>query len=306
MEETEKHRRKWNRKKTGRVSFFLLMAVLMIKPIVFAQAGIREKGLSGFLFTEAKPGGGAKKLHWSLGDTVVRNIDGERYRFRCIDENYADEMEYHRQAALFLCDTVIPAGFGSGYEFETPGDKEHDYVFYPGPIVNFGTSGEYKYSAVRSWLQAAGAGMDDLEPVNTGVFRAYTGSTPETMYGGFDSGTLTGSYIGSQKMTDGLFILSVDEAFQYREWLWRFEGASRENPDSQYGPFCKGYWLRNPVGDRENTAADLVYIVDLVKGNIHPAPIAPVRADGENGEEDAELQVTGTTGVRPAFALPQY
>lgn len=254
-----------------------------------------------------------KKMRWSLGDTVVREVDGEAYRFRCIDENYSDEMEHHRQVALFLCDTVIPANYGSRYKFETPDDREHGYVYEPGPIVNFGASCDYKYSAVRRWLKSAEPGMDDAEPVNIGVSRAYTGSTPEGKYSSF-SGGLAGSYIGSQKMTDQLFILSVDEAFKYRDWLWRFDGAKEENPESQYGPFSKGYWLRSPAGDCGKLDTGLVYIVDLVNGNIHPAPTVPAKQDTKNNTnltrdrkdaEDIEVQVTGTTGVRPAFVLPQ-
>lgn len=243
-----------------------------------------------------------RKKHWNPGDTVIREIDGEPFCFRCIDGDYQDEFGYHRGAALFLCDTVIPANHGSRYEFETSGDSSHGYVFYPGPIVNFGSSGEYKYSSVRSWLNASGDGTIGEEPINTGVFRAYSGCTPDKLFRHFSNGTLRGDYIGSQKMTDRIFILSVDEAFRYREWLWRFEGAQEENPESQYGAFCKGYWLRNPAGDRENYDTDFVYIVDLINGNIHPSPIAPV---GVEDTEDAELQVTGTIGVRPAFVLPQ-
>lgn len=260
-----------------------------------------------------RTGASEAKMRWSLGDTVVREIDGETYRFRCIDENYSDEMEYHRQAALFLCDTVVPANYGSRYEFETPDDKEHGYVYVPGPIVNFGTSCDYKYSAVRRWLKSAEQSMDGAEPVNIGVSRAYTGSTTEGVYSSF-SGGLAGSYIGSQKMTDQLFILSVDEAFKYREWLWRFDGAKEENPESQYGPFSKGYWLRSPAGDCGNLDTGLVYIVDLVNGNIHPAPVVPAKQSTKNitnlsgdrkDAEDLEVQLTGTTGVRPAFVLPQ-
>ncbi len=254
-----------------------------------------------------------KKMRWSLDDTVECEIGGETYRFRCIDENYSDEMEHHRQAALFLCDTVIPADFGSRYEFETPDDREHGYVYEPGPVVNFGESCDYKYSAVRKWLKSAEFGVNDAESVNIGVFRAYTGSTPKAGYERLMEG-LTGSYIGSQRMADRLFILSVDEAFKYRDRLWRFEGSDKDNPESQYGPFCKGYWLRSPVGDREDVDTGLVYIVDLVNGNIHPAPIKPMEQNDENSvgdtknkmdAEDVEVQVTGTTGVRPAFVLPQ-
>ena len=115
-------------------------------------------------------------------------------------------------------------------------------------------------------------------------------------------------------MTDQLFILSVDEAFKYREWLWRFDGAKEENPESQYGPFSKGYWLRSPAGDCGNLDTGLVYIVDLVNGNIHPAPVVPAKQSTKNiinlsgdrkDAEDLEVQLTGTTGVRPAFVLPQ-
>ena len=59
--------------------------------------------------------------HWNIGDTVTRKIDGKSYRFRCIDQNYADHMGGHKSGALFLCDEVIPANTGSRYEFETPG-----------------------------------------------------------------------------------------------------------------------------------------------------------------------------------------
>lgn len=62
--------------------------------------------------------------HWNIGDTVTRNIGGKSYRFRCIDQNYADHMDHHKSGALFLCDEVIPANIGSRYEFETPGGPQ--------------------------------------------------------------------------------------------------------------------------------------------------------------------------------------
>ena len=105
--------------------------------------------------------------HWNIGDTVTRKIDGKSYRFRCIDQNYADHMGGHKSGALFLCDEVIPANTGSRYEFETPGDRDHGYVYKPGPIVCFGNSADYKYSAVRGWLsrfaeEFADAGNGDI------------------------------------------------------------------------------------------------------------------------------------------------
>ena len=242
----------------------------------------------------------AARGHWSVGDTVTREIHGESYRFRCIDDNYSDEMEHHRPGALFLCDVVIPANTGSRYEFRTSGNGAHDYEFCPGPIVNFGGGSDYKMSSVRAWLHEAEAGFSDAEPVNVGVMYAYEGSTARGSYEKFGHSTLRGSFIGSQKLADRLFILSVDEACKYREYLWKFEGAAQNNPQSQYGAFSKGYWLRNPAVDRENSETGLVYAVDLVLGNIRPVRSAP-----ENIADDAELTVTGTIGVRPAFVLPQ-
>lgn len=231
----------------------------------------------------------------------MREMDGEYYRFRCIDQNYSDKMDTHRQTALFFCDTVIPANHGSEYVFEETADGTHQYVFYPGPIVNFGSSNDYKYSNIRQWLKVQGDDFAGAEPVSAGVFHAYTGSTQEGMYSQLHASALGGSYIGSQKMTDRLFVLSVDEALKYRDWLWRFEGAAEENPETQYGAFSKGYWLRNPMGSATEHDTGFVYTVDLVRGTIAPSPVEPER----DGETDAELQVTGSIGVRPAFAMPQ-
>lgn len=243
--------------------------------------------------------------HWEIGDTVLAEIQGVSYRFRCIDQNYADQEENHRQGALFLCDTVIPADTGSKYEFEELSDGSHGYVFYPGRIVDFGDSNEYKYSRVRQWLTEAvdGDGLfSDALDIHTGVSRAYTGCTLEGMYGQLDESGLTPSAIGSQQMTDRLFVLSVEEAVKYRDWLWRFEGASEENPYTQIGAYCKGYWLRSPAGSGSGYDTGQVYVVDLVQGNLHPAAVCP-----QTGQEvmEAELRKTGIYGVRPAFVLPQ-
>lgn len=236
--------------------------------------------------------------HWSIGDTVTKNIDGKSYRFRCIDQNYADHMDYHRNGALFLCDEVIPANTGSHYEFETPGDRDHGYVYQPGPIVAFGKSADYKYSAVRAWLSRFAAEFADAEMVNTGVERGYLGETQAECWEQFPEGELTPQYLGSQKLEDRLFILSVDEAYRYRNWLWKFGAVKQRNPETQISEFCKGYWLRTPCGAAEGGQ---IYIVDLVQGNIRPEAVQTM----ENEEQDDEMKVTGTTGVRPAFVLPQ-
>lgn len=270
---------------------------------------------------------GAGNRHWNIGDTVTREIGGISYRFRCIDQNYADHMDYHRKGALFLCDEVIPANTGSHYEFETPEDASHGYVYNPGPIVRFGDTADYKYSAVRAWLSDSAKNFADAEVVNTGVERAYQGKTQEALWERFAGDELTAQYLGSQKMEDQLFILSVDEAYRYRNWLWRFGPVRKRNPETQISEFCKGYWLRTPCGRAEGGQ---IYIVDLVQGNIRPESVRTDAEvpDGVSGREqktrsetagsrklpktadqkpqtDAELRVTGTTGVRPAFVLPQ-
>ncbi len=246
-------------------------------------------------------------IHWKIGDTVMRQIGKEQYRFRCIDQNYVDSEGNHRQAALFLCDTVIPANVDSRYVFEELEDGSHGYVFYSGPVVDFGDTSEYKYSRVRAWLQEAAQASEEqfsaAVEVHTGISRAYTGSTQEGMYSQLDSFSLQPCAIGSQKMTDQLFVLSVDEALKYREWLWKFEGSAEENPQTQVEEYCKGYWLRNPAGTAGNVARDQVYVVDLVHGNLHPAAIRP-QTEGE-AEYDEEIKRTVIYGIRPAFALFQ-
>lgn len=247
-----------------------------------------------------KPDAGTmERMHWSIGDVQAREIDGETYMFRCIDENYADGTENHQQAALFFCETVIPADLGSRYEVEEQEDGSHRPVFVPGPVANFGETNDYKYSKIHRWLEET-AESYGTEPVRAGVDYAYMGSTPEGMYSEFSDSRLKPSYIGDQKLTARMFVLSVDEAVKYKDRLWRFEGEETDNPETQISAFSKGYWLRTPMGDLSGFDTDCVYEVDLERGNIRPVPIRP---QGE-GEEDGSGQ-TGTTGVRPAFAMPQ-
>ena len=72
----------------------------------------------------------------------------------------------------------------------------------------------------------------------------------------------------------------------------------RKNPETQISEFCKGYWLRTPCGTVEGSQ---IYIVDLVQGNIRPEAVQTAKTE----KQDDEMKVTGTTGVRPVFVLPQ-
>lgn len=238
---------------------------------------------------------GDEKRHWKTGDVQERQLDGIAYRFRCIDENYGDEAERGKTKALFLCDTVIPADTGSSYVYEKKEDGTYGYRFEPGPVVFFGDSAAYKYSHIRRWLKAAERDFGDAAEISAGVSFAFSGSTkPGTMKALSGQG-LKSTYIGSQIMTDRLFILSVDEAVKYADWLWRFDGSEEENPESQLSSHCKSYWLRTPHNGDDQ---EKVYVVDLVQGNIRPWPVRP-----QNG--GVETNMTGTAGVRPAFTVEQ-
>ena len=136
--------------------------------------------------------------------------------------------------------------------------------------------------------------------MNIGVSYAYMGSTGDREYADFDANSLTSYYIGNQQLKDPLFILSVDEAVKYKDSLWEFDGSEEGNPETQYTPFSKGYWLRNPMGNAQNHDTGYAYVVDLVNGSIHPASIKPLETTGND-----ELDVTTTYGIRPAFITKQ-
>lgn len=257
-------------------------------------------------FWEKKPGENTdlgeswEKAHWNIGDVLTGEIDGECYRFRCIDQNYSDLAGNHQEGALFLCDDVIPANTGSSYVYEPLEDGSYGYVFYPGPVVNFGNENDYKYSNIRRWLKAWEENFFKAKDIDIGVSFAYMGSTGQGMYDQLWESDLKAYPIGNQKLTGKLFILSVEEALKYREWLWNFDGSRQENSLSQTGAFSKGYWLRSPVGTSKNHDTGFVYGVDLEKGRICPVKVGP---DGTAEEE--ELQVTSSMGIRPAFVMPQ-
>lgn len=257
---------------------------------------------------------GEEKRYWSIGDTVVRELDGRQYVFRCIDQNYKTKSTSGQAGALFLCDTVIPADTGSVYQYEKQEDGSYRYVFYPGPVVNFGDSSDYKYSKIRRWLKSQEGRVANSLWTDIGVSQSYVGRTESGSYSQLEEKELRSQYIGNQQMTDRLFILSVDEALAYKAYLWRFgimPGEAEENPESQSGPFCKGYWLRSPSGGGTEEDNGMVYIVDLTDGSIRPEKGKPdEEQDGGHGEdqpggEAEEWRITSSIGIRPAFVLAQ-
>ena len=162
---------------------------------------------------------------------------------------------------------------------------------------------EYRNSRIRAWLKEAEGQYADYVPVDTGVDTFFTGATQEGSFRQLDAADLTAVPAQDQQMTDQLFLLSLEEALEYRQYLWQFgeETGENENPETQIGNFCRGYWLRTAYGADSSKTPEAAYVVDLVSGSIHPQA---AKAEGEDGG-DPELAVTVPFGVRPAFALRQ-
>lgn len=257
-------------------------------------------GIRPVILLRKPEAGNAESVYWNIGDMQAREIGGNVYMFECIDQNYADGSDNHKQTALFLCTSIIPANTGSKYEYQEQLDGTFNYVYKPGPISSFGKSNDYKYSNIRNWLSSFDSRLFGVEALNIATGYSYVGSTGKLQYSQFEEGSLNASYIGNQRLTGKLFVFSVEDAIRYKDYLWKFNGSSTENADTQYGAYSKAYWLRNPAGtssDFEDT--NQVYVVDLVNGNIHPQDIKISEDDND------ESGKTSTVGIRPAIAIPQ-
>lgn len=250
---------------------------------IVPAAGNKSYGARPFILLERpKTDEKAEPTHWKKGDIQMRPVGRKIYRFRCIDEDYSDNQDGHRKAALFLCDSVIRSDIDS--------DRTELKKF------TFGANNNYKTSDIRVWLQKNNIDSNfNLEPIYIGVNAAYTGSTPAGSWEQLLGNHLRRHEISFQLMQDRMFCLSVEEALKYRHELWRFEAESEQgehNPESQVSPCSQGYYLRTPfyvIDDAgEFIYSDDIYAVDLVNGNIHTVNTG-----------------NGTYGLRPAFALPQ-
>lgn len=209
------------------------------------------------------------------GDIQIRSIGGRQYRFRCIDEDYSDERENAGSAALFLCETVIRSDIES--------DRQSVRKW------EFGMDNNYKTSYVRTWLQKnTNTPMKDIPFVYTGVNTAYQGKTGSGEYEQFTFDDVEKYEKPFQMMEDQLFILSLEEAVKYRDVLWKFNGSSQNNPQSQYSPYSKGYYLRTPQYEGEDgfQFGKGIYMVDLANGSLHPVDVSDT-----------------SIGIRPAFVL---
>lgn len=217
-------------------------------------------------------------MHYSYGDVIRRRIGGQSYRFRCIDEDYRDAAGNYRGVALFLCDTVIRS------DVDGHGDEAD--------LLTFGSDNNYKNSEIRKWLIRNTSDSDfPQNPVNIGIENAYEGSTEADCWEQIEADELRSCPLKRQKLSDGIFLLSVEEALWYAGELWRFDGSEQNNPEDVYSPWSKGYYLRTPLyeesEDGEFCYGNGIYIVDLLEGNIHSVDVSYT-----------------TMGLRPAFVLP--
>lgn len=208
--------------------------------------------------------------HWKIGDLRSWEIGGKNYLFRCIDDDYSSNLD-GQIFALFLCESVIRSDVAS-----TDSNQE---------ILTFGSTNNYKTSEIRKWLQTnVNDPGDHLVSVNTGVNAAYLGATIPGTYDEFSTSGLLRHELYTQMAEDEVFLLSLDEAIQYKEILWKLDGGGT--------PYSHGYWLRTPsYFTSENGAfcyGSWTYVVDLEKGCIRPAEVSD-----------------GSIGIRPAFCLPQ-
>jgi len=197
---------------------------------------------------------------------------------------------------------VIPAGYKGEYRYENDGTGHFDYVWYPGPIAYFGESNDYKYSNIRAFLDdETTEKVFSAADIQIGIESAYTGATADGKFENTTSGTLKAYPIGYQKMNARLFILSIDEALKYTDYLWKFNGSDTDNPETVTDTTCHSYWLRNPNGTSSDySETQMAYAVDLDTGNIHPVFVKP---DGTTGDSYIDTQTN--VGVRPVFTLPQ-
>ncbi len=214
-----------------------------------------------------------KPVHSNIGDIQIRTIGDRIYLFRCIDDDYADAMDNTRRMALFLCDSVIRS--------DIDGTSKK---------LRFGSNNNYKYSHTREWLHNNAADNLSVPAVYIGITRSYIGATGKGAFDQLNDNSLMGFNRMFQSMEDTVFILSVEEALKYREYLWKFDGSHTNNPESQISAYSKGYYLRTPQdsGIDDFRYGTGIYAVDLVNGNIQP------------------VDVTDTsTGIRPVMVIPQ-
>lgn len=213
----------------------------------------------------------AERRYWTVGEIQSREIGGKTYKFRCVDEDYSTNHSDNQKYALFLCEAVIRSDIDS-----TDSKRK---------IITFGKTSNYKTSDARKWLLESGkASEKDLAFINTGVNSAFSGKTEEGAFMEFSDAELSKMDLPVQVVMDQWFLLSLEEALEYRDILWEVSGKE--------SPYSQGYWLRTPVFMEESSNkfayGEWEYAVDLIRGCIRPVQV-----------------FDGAMGFRPAYCLPQ-
>ena len=198
---------------------------------------------------------------WKVGDFQSRHIGGKSYLFRCVNDNYKDNSNLDKTMAIFLCDTVIPSYEGLGFNED---NTKRDTRF-------FGENNNYRYSVIRQFLRENQRETGSLVTMDVGVKNEYEGSTATGSFEALNEKDLTRHKRNvSQYLEEQLFIPSVEEALDMRDYLWKFDRSGRDNIDAVYdGQYLTSYWLRTPVYGTD----DMVYTVNLKDGTIEPHPV---------------------------------
>lgn len=241
--------------------------------VVISALGHVDSDLDGICDVCEEPSDEAPEgVHYSVGDVQVRTIGNKIYMFRCIDDDFEDAMGNSQKLALFLCDSVIRSDIGRVSK-----------------KINFGDNNNYKYSKIREWL-LENAKADFVHETYIGITDSYMGATSTGAYEQFLESSLLGQSRLFQQLEDRVFILSVDEAIKYRDYLWKFNGSEENNPESQVSAYSKGYYLRTPQdsGIYDFRYGTGIYTVSLLEGNIRPVEVSET-----------------SIGIRPVMAMPQ-
>lgn len=234
-----------------------------------------------FVMEKSDEDEGIRTGHWNVGDMQARYIGDKLYLFRCVSDNWTDKTNTDKSLALFLCDTVIPANEGMGYD-DITGLQDTRF---------FGENNNYKYSIINEWLTDHAGDTGNLITTNIGIQNEYSGSTKDRGYENLDVRDLT-RYTRSnpQVMYSKLFIPSVEEAIAMKDYLWKFNGSDKNNASEITTPYCRQYWLRTP----EYGTSDMVYCVNLETGKIEPISVKAKDADNYS-----------STGIRPMYVVEQ-
>lgn len=215
-----------------------------VRPVIFlGEGGATEGVVSG---------------RWNVGDYQSRQIGDKSYLFRCVNDNYKDNSNLDKTLALFVCDTVIPSYEGLGFNSD---DSKRDTRF-------FGENNNYRYSNILQFLTENQRETGNLVTMDIGIANEYEGSTARGSFETLEEKDLIKHKRSvAQYLEAKLFIPSVEEALDMRDYLWKFDRSEKDNIESVYdGNYLSAYWLRTPVYG----TADMVYTVNLKNGTIEP------------------------------------